>query len=155
MSINGLDARPAQLKLPTDAVEDAEAEDAEAAYELYDAKLAAKLRDLYAQLETETTAVAQLRRDAPPQAAQLYLDHLRSEIAQHDADWPTRRAELLQRAAAQRKNGLENVKVDRHENVKLAWDGANTDLDRLRAVTEAVAVLERAKAAALEVGVLR
>ncbi|TPR09992.1 Cleavage and polyadenylation factor 2 C-terminal family protein [Aspergillus niger] len=65
ISINGLDSTspewpfPAAFTAPTEQVE----------YEAYDGKLASRVTSLYAQLESLTTTVAQLRRDAPGRAA--------------------------------------------------------------------------------------
>ncbi|RAK70813.1 uncharacterized protein BO72DRAFT_454215 [Aspergillus fijiensis CBS 313.89] len=76
ITINGLDSSskefpfPASFTAPTEQVE----------YEAYDAKLAARVTSLYAQLESLTTTVAQLRRDAPGRAARAYAEHLRRVI---------------------------------------------------------------------------
>ncbi|KAI9929186.1 hypothetical protein AWENTII_001115 [Aspergillus wentii] len=73
ISINGLDSSspqfpfPAAFTTPTETVE----------YEAYDTNLAARVTSLYAQLESLTTSVAQLRRDAPRRAARAYADQLK------------------------------------------------------------------------------
>ncbi|KAL2000735.1 hypothetical protein VTN02DRAFT_2689 [Thermoascus thermophilus] len=66
---------------PTETVETVE-------YEPYDTALAARVTSLYAQLESLTTTVAQLRRDAPKRAARGYADALRRALDEDDALLP-------------------------------------------------------------------
>ncbi|EEH37483.1 hypothetical protein PAAG_07901 [Paracoccidioides lutzii Pb01] len=56
-------------------------------YEPYDTALAARVAALYAQLESLTTTVAQLRRDAPGRAAGAYAEALRGVMLEDDEDW--------------------------------------------------------------------
>ncbi|KAK2873731.1 hypothetical protein FQN49_002129 [Arthroderma sp. PD_2] len=49
-------------------------------YEPFDTDLAARLTSLYAQLESLTTTVAQMRRDAPLKAAKAYEDALNNAL---------------------------------------------------------------------------
>ncbi|EEH17324.1 hypothetical protein PABG_07485 [Paracoccidioides brasiliensis Pb03] len=56
-------------------------------YEPYDTALAARVAALYAQLESLTTTVAQLRRDAPGRAAGAYAEALREVMLEEDEDW--------------------------------------------------------------------
>lgn len=65
-------------------------------YEPYDTELAARVTSLYAQLESLTTTVAQLRRDAPKRAAKTYADALTKALEEDDAE-----AERLDRQAEQ------------------------------------------------------
>ncbi|PYI07468.1 Mis14-domain-containing protein [Aspergillus sclerotiicarbonarius CBS 121057] len=80
ISINGLDSTspefpfPGAFTAPTEQVE----------YEAYDGKLAARVTSLYAQLESLTTTVAQLRRDAPGRAAKAYAEQLRTAIQEDE-----------------------------------------------------------------------
>ncbi|PYH43562.1 uncharacterized protein BP01DRAFT_424847 [Aspergillus saccharolyticus JOP 1030-1] len=82
ITINGLDSSskefpfPASFTAPSEQVE----------YEAYDAKLAARVTSLYAQLESLTTTVAQLRRDAPARAARAYAEQLRRVIEEEEAE---------------------------------------------------------------------
>ena len=55
-------------------------------YEPYDADLAARVTSLYAQLESLTTTVAQLRRDAPAKAARDYTQVLKAAVNEDDND---------------------------------------------------------------------
>ncbi|GLB12514.1 hypothetical protein AtubIFM57258_010196 [Aspergillus tubingensis] len=82
ISINGLDSTspewpfPAAFTAPTEQVE----------YEAYDGKLAARVTSLYAQLESLTTTVAQLRRDAPGRAAKAYAEQLRRALREDEEE---------------------------------------------------------------------
>ncbi|KAL2826984.1 kinetochore protein Mis14 like-domain-containing protein [Aspergillus cavernicola] len=82
VSINGLDSSspefpfPAAFTTPQETVE----------YEVFDGKLAARVSSLYAQLESLTTTVAQLRRDAPGRAAKSYVEKLERVIEEEDQD---------------------------------------------------------------------
>ncbi|EFQ97570.1 hypothetical protein MGYG_00611 [Nannizzia gypsea CBS 118893] len=55
-------------------------------YEPFDTDLAARLTSLYAQLESLTTTVAQMRRDAPLKAAKAYEEALTSALLNDDDD---------------------------------------------------------------------
>lgn len=149
-----MEATPAQLKLSPANTEDEglTVDGDDAAYEPYDSRLANQLRDLYAALETETTKVAELRRDAPAKAAKTYLDHLQQGLEQQDSEYRQRVQSLAE--SDPRPSGLENIKLERQERVTTTWTEATSNLERLRGVTEAVAVLERAKLAAEEVDIL-
>ncbi|KAL4884666.1 kinetochore protein Mis14 like-domain-containing protein [Aspergillus karnatakaensis] len=82
ITINGLDSSspefpfPGAFTSPTETIE----------YEPFDGKLAARVTSLYAQLESLTTAVAQLRRDAPGRAARGYAEELRKAIEEEALD---------------------------------------------------------------------
>ncbi|OKL58839.1 hypothetical protein UA08_05572 [Talaromyces atroroseus] len=54
-------------------------------YETYDGNLASRVSSLYAQLESLTTTVAQLRRDAPRKAARTFADTLNDALNKDDA----------------------------------------------------------------------
>ncbi|KAI1931409.1 hypothetical protein LOZ65_001217 [Ophidiomyces ophidiicola] len=82
ISINGLDTLSADT--PLDSLLSTTREEVE--YEPYDARLAAKVTSLYAQLESLTTTVAQLRRDAPAKAAAKYAESLRQALADDDEE---------------------------------------------------------------------
>jgi kinetochor protein Mis14/NSL1 len=56
-------------------------------YEPFDGKLAARVASLYAQLESLTTTVAQLRRDAPRRAAREYAKELGRIIEEEDKEF--------------------------------------------------------------------
>ncbi|KAI1909704.1 hypothetical protein LOZ39_004976 [Ophidiomyces ophidiicola] len=82
ISINGLDTLSADT--PLDSLLSTTREEVE--YEPYDARLAAKVTSLYAQLESLTTTVAQLRRDAPAKAAAKYAESLRQALAEDEEE---------------------------------------------------------------------
>lgn len=115
-------------------------------YEAYDPRLGAKLRDLYAQLEQESTRVAELRRDAPGAAARAYMERLEAEL---EAE------RVLERERG--KDGvavggdvslLEGVKVENLEEVERMWGRGVGGLAGLEKITGVLAKLERAATAA-------
>ncbi|KAL3475015.1 kinetochore protein Mis14 like-domain-containing protein [Aspergillus californicus] len=82
VAINGLDSSSPEFPFPAAFTEPQETVE----YEPYDAKLAARVTSLYAQLESLTTTVAQLRRDAPGKAAREYVERLNRAIEEEDDD---------------------------------------------------------------------
>ncbi len=82
VAINGLDSSSPEFPFP--AAFTAPAETVE--YEPFDGKLAARVSSLYAQLESLTTTVAQLRRDAPGKAAREYAEELGRVIEEEDKE---------------------------------------------------------------------
>ncbi|KAJ5888135.1 Kinetochore Mis14 [Penicillium taxi] len=67
VSINGIDSSSPQFAFPASFTAPETVE-----YEPFDSELASRVTALYAQLESLTTSVAQLRREAPQKAAQNY-----------------------------------------------------------------------------------
>ena len=113
-------------------------------YEPYDPRLGAKLRDLYAQLEQESTRVAELRRDAPGAAARAYMERLEAEMeAERVAERERERPE-----EAPQVNLLEDFKLSNLEEVKSMWTKGTEGLVELEKVPEVLAKLERAAQAA-------
>ena len=139
LTINGLDASDSVL-VPNPP-QTHSTPDAKQNYEPYDPRLAAKVRSLYATLETETTRVAELRREAPPKAVGLYVVKLRAEMEEEQ-----RRVEnaKLKVAKLESLDGL-NVKFERAAEVAVSWERGVEELDGLRGITEGVARLERAR----------
>ncbi|KAL4928446.1 uncharacterized protein BDV17DRAFT_264300 [Aspergillus undulatus] len=84
VSINGLDNSSPEFPFPEAFTAPTELETVE--YEPFDGKLAARVTALYAQLESLTTTVAQLRRDAPGKAARGYVEALGKVIEEEDKD---------------------------------------------------------------------
>ncbi|GIK01431.1 hypothetical protein Aspvir_005467 [Aspergillus viridinutans] len=82
ISINGLDSSSSQFPFPAAFTQPTETIE----YEPYDTELAARVTSLYAQLESLTTTVAQLRRDAPARAAKAYAEQLRNAIEEDEED---------------------------------------------------------------------
>ena len=144
LSINGLDATPSLLDPipPTTAATVGDPFDPNSPnYEPYDPRLAQKLRTLYATLEVETTRVAELRREAPGQAARTYVDSLKEEIARDGGAWREMKEEAVRAVGEEEELG---VKLERAEEVRERWERATKGLDALRGVTEEVAKGERA-----------
>ncbi|KAL1962513.1 hypothetical protein VTN77DRAFT_9634 [Rasamsonia byssochlamydoides] len=101
ISINGLDFNPSSANPANNAKNPFPFPSGFSApetveYEPYDTALAARVTSLYAQLESLTTTVAQLRRDAPKRAAKEYADALSKALEEDDAE-----AERLDRQAEQ------------------------------------------------------
>ncbi|KAL4945192.1 kinetochore protein Mis14 like-domain-containing protein [Aspergillus oleicola] len=84
VSINGLDNSSPEFPFPEAFTAPTELETVE--YEAFDGKLAARVTALYAQLESLTTTVAQLRRDAPAKAARGYVEALGRVIEEEDKE---------------------------------------------------------------------
>ncbi|KAH8697064.1 kinetochore protein Mis14 like-domain-containing protein [Talaromyces proteolyticus] len=87
ITINGVDVSPGEGStglLPFDSGFSAP-ETIE--YEPYDGALASRVTSLYAQLESLTTSVAQLRREAPQKAAKAYSDTLIEMLKTEDAEY--------------------------------------------------------------------
>lgn len=113
-------------------------------YEPYDPRLGAKLRDLYAQLEQESTRVAELRRDAPGAAARAYMERLEAEMeAEKVAERERGRPD-----EAPQVNLLEQLKLSNLEEVKSMWGKGTEGLVELEKVTGVLTKLERAVKAA-------
>ncbi|EPS29719.1 hypothetical protein PDE_04669 [Penicillium oxalicum 114-2] len=77
ISINGLDSTSPAFPFPAAFTAPETVE-----YEPFDSELASRVSTLYAQLESLTTTVAQLRRDAPRKAARAYARELAGLIAE-------------------------------------------------------------------------
>ncbi|KAJ5095553.1 hypothetical protein NUU61_004909 [Penicillium alfredii] len=75
ISINGIDSSSPQFQFPASFTAPETVE-----YEAYDTELASRVTALYAQLESLTTTVAQLRRDAPHRAAKEHAAQLNQLI---------------------------------------------------------------------------
>ncbi|KAL4906142.1 kinetochore protein Mis14 like-domain-containing protein [Aspergillus multicolor] len=84
VSINGLDSSSPEFPFPAAFTAPTDLETVE--YEPFDGKLAARVTSLYAQLESLTTTVAQLRRDAPGRAARQYAEELEKVIEQEEKE---------------------------------------------------------------------
>ena len=146
LSINGMDASENLLAMP-DSLDPSTIDPDDPNYEIFDPRLATKVRQLYATLEAETTRVAELRREAPAAAARGFLERLRDEINTDDADWEAARS----RAVESVNSGLEEWELPRAYTVQANWTQAINNLEELKGVTETVARLEKAKKAAIEV----
>ncbi|EEP82017.1 predicted protein [Uncinocarpus reesii 1704] len=86
ISINGLDTSSAAAISKQTQLADFLSTREQVEYEPYDAHLASRVTSLYAQLESLTTTVAQLRRDAPVSAAKKYAEMLRDALEEDDKE---------------------------------------------------------------------
>jgi hypothetical protein len=116
-------------------------------YEPYDPRLGAKLRDLYAQLERESTRVAELRRDAPGAAARAYMERLEAEL---EAERVLERERGKAGLVGEGRDGalLEGVQVGNLDEVESMWGKGVDGLLGLEKITGVLAKLERAASAA-------
>ncbi|KAJ5103990.1 Kinetochore Mis14 [Penicillium argentinense] len=101
ISINGIDSTSPQFPFPEAFTTQETVE-----YEPYDSELASRVTALYAQLESLTTNVAQLRRDAPRKAAKEYAAQLAQVIKEEE-------------------EGYEGLEIDKTEEA--AQDSGNTE----------------------------
>ena len=143
LSINGLDASTTILA-PNDT-ENINHDEAD--YEPFDTRLAQRLRDLYATLEEETTAIAGLKREAPKKAANVYMEALMQAIATDDKELEARQTDLK----SQKSKGLDIAAFSNASEVEQSWDQGRQELEGLRNVTMVKANLERAIRAAGEI----
>ena len=143
LSINGLDASTAILS--PNSTEDTNHDEAD--YEPFDTRLAQRLRDLYATLEEETTAIAGLKREAPKKAANAYMEALIEAIAADDKESEARQIALK----AQKSKALDIITFSNASEVERSWHQGRQELEELRNVTMVKANLERAIRAAGEV----
>ncbi|KAI9754886.1 MAG: hypothetical protein M1815_005385 [Lichina confinis] len=139
-------------------VKPADADDTDDEFEAYDTQLAAKLQNLYAALESETLAVAELRRHAPVQAAHLLRAQLDQEYGvagdaalikdeSHDAELD---GKVLRDdgGGSTLRTGLEDLPSERRVEMARNWQAALDELSRLKVtLPSTTAKLERAKAA--------
>jgi hypothetical protein len=158
VTINGLDVAPSTLQLGSSATDSSTPAPGSAdhdeytgyndpGYTSYDPRLTEKLRFLHAQIENETTRLAEMRRDAPAKAAALYAERLLKEVEQSE-----REMEHLRDTAKKEgeRRGLMGTRMERAENVRDSHINAMTGLDQLRHITEIVAKAERARRSAEE-----
>lgn len=103
---------------------------------------------MYAQLEQESTRVAELRRDAPGAAARAYMERLEAEME-------VERVAERERTEGQGKDDdaqvgllLEAVKVGNLEEVESMWGKGTGGLVGLGKISTVLAKLERAATAA-------
>lgn len=145
LSINGLDASPSLLSQIPISPQDIDPNDPN--YEPYDPRLADKLRGLYATLESETTRVAELRREAPSAAARGFVERLKTEMETEQAALEY----LRERTKIDGEAQVISVGLARRDEIEMAMGRGVAGLEALRGVTETVAKLERAARAVREV----
>jgi len=165
VTVNGLDL-PAPSTATATASQTGEEDGVE--YEPYDARLASKLQSLYLALESETMAIARLRREAPRRAAEGWRARFlegeegrgRAGDGEGKGEGGGERMEIDSEGAAGdvgsgtkvgMELGLEGLD-ERWEGVKGAYAVACEGLLGLKTgVTETVGRCERAGRAAVEV----
>ena len=148
IAINGLDTSPSILTpdASTKEVDPLVIDPNDPSYEPYDARLAQKVRDLYANVEEATTRVAELRREAPATAAKLYVETLKKEIEEADRVLEARKS----KSSKDLHGGLGQTDFQ-GEDIQESWIKGREGLEGLRNVTKVKADLERALKAVAEV----
>ncbi|EEQ30626.1 conserved hypothetical protein [Microsporum canis CBS 113480] len=95
-------------------------------YEPFDTDLATRLTSLYAQLESLTTTVAQMRRDAPLKAAKAYEDALNNALLNDDEDEDE---DMLDYEGYGDENNVKHNDTDQEQRRK---DEQRKDMDRIQ-----------------------
>ncbi|KAJ5132689.1 hypothetical protein N7448_006847 [Penicillium atrosanguineum] len=103
ISINGIDSSSPQFPFPAAFTAPETVE-----YEAYDAELASRVTSLYAQLESLTTTVAQLRRGGPQAAARDYAAQLTQLLKEEDEEFEN----LLKESETKVQVGADGMDVD-------------------------------------------
>ncbi|EED23908.1 conserved hypothetical protein [Talaromyces stipitatus ATCC 10500] len=142
LSINGLEFDSASLSaaaaaskskgsaLPFPATFSAPDETVE--YEPYDGKLASRVSSLYAQLESLTTTVAQLRRDAPRKTARMYAGNLKKILDREDEEFQRQQQQQEEEEQGKRKrrridNDKDGDDTNIHEEEEEEEEGINPE----------------------------
>ncbi|MCJ1452759.1 hypothetical protein MMC28_003102 [Mycoblastus sanguinarius] len=141
LTLNGLDPSPTLLR--SDPAPESTTPDDNGNYEPYDPRLAEKLRTLYAEFDSQSTRVAELRREAPGAAARQYMERLEEELRRG-------KAVDVEREAKQKEmdvDGLDCGVLERKEDVERMWGRGTEGLVDLGQITGVLARLERAEKA--------
>ena len=141
LTLNGLDPSPALLCLHSSS--EANIPDANANYEPYDPRLAERLRSLYADFDTQSTRVAELRRDAPGAAARGFVERLEAEL-KRDNELEKRRAPKNEQLDMET---LDMGLLERKDDVECMWERGTDGLVELVKIPGMLANLERAEKA--------
>lgn len=142
LTLNGLDPSPTLLN-PNPAPE-ARSPDDNSNYETYDPRLAERLRTLYAEFDTQSTRVAELRRDAPGAAARGYVERLEAELKRENEVGKERRSKGVHMLSAE---DLDMGILKRKDDVEGMWGRGTKGLMELGKISGVLAKLERAEKA--------
>ena len=130
--------------LRPDSALEARTPDDNSNYEPYDPRLAERLRALYAEFDTQSTRVAELRRDAPGAAARGYVERLDAELKREKEVEKQRES----RNVHLNLEALDMGKTKRKDDVERMWGRGTEGLVELRRIPGVLAKLERAEKAA-------
>lgn len=130
LTINGLEFDSASISASKNNTEDApfpfpsafSAPNETIEYEPYDGNLASRVSSLYAQLESLTTTVAQLRRDAPGKAAKMYAANLRGVLEKEDEEFDEQQQQQQKRKRRRvegEKDGDGDMNMEGHDDGKV------------------------------------
>ena len=141
LTLNGLD--PSPTLLCPDRVVEGHTPDDNSNYEPYDPGLAERLRTLYTEFDTQSTRIAELRRDAPGAAARGYVERLEAELKREE--------DLEKERKSKNANvGVENLDIGirkRPDDMKGMWGKGTKGLVELGKIPGTLAKLERAEKA--------
>ena len=140
LTLNGLD--PSLSLLRPDGVFEGHKQDDSSNYESYDPSLAERLRILYADFDTQSTRIAELRRDAPGAAARGYVERLEAELKKEDLE-----KERESKSANVDVESLDTGIRKRPDDMTGMWGKGTTGLVELRKIPGILAKLERAEKA--------
>ncbi|KAL2045501.1 hypothetical protein N7G274_001929 [Stereocaulon virgatum] len=142
LTFNGLDPSPKILR-PDPIPETTETDDS-GNYEPYDPRLAKKLQMLYMEFETQSTRVAELRKEVPGAAAKRHMDRLEGEL-QKEREAEAERQETKVDPSAM---DLDLGTLERRDDVETMWGRGLEGLVELGKMPGVLAKLERAGKAA-------
>ncbi|KAF6219333.1 hypothetical protein HO133_005158 [Letharia lupina] len=141
LTLNGLDPSPTLLR--PNAAPEANTPDDNSNYEPYDPRLAERLRTLYAEFDTQSTRIAELRRDAPGAAARGYVERLEAELKREKEMEKEREWQGLHMEAEYLDLGI----VKRKDDMERMWGRGTERLVELGKIPGVLAKLERAEKA--------
>lgn len=141
LTLNGLKPSPTLLR-PNPAAE-ANTPDDNSNYESYNPQLAERLRALYAEFDTQSTRVAELRRDAPGAAARGYIERLEAELKREKDLEKERESKNVHTDV----DDLDMGTLKRKDDVERMWRRGTEGLVDLGKITGVLAKLERAEKA--------
>lgn len=141
LTLNGFD--PSSTLLRPNPASEVNTPDDNSNYEPYDPRLAERLRTLYAELDTQSTRVAELRRDAPGAAARGYVERLEAELTREKELEKKRESKGVHLEMENLDAGISMPKDD----VKRMWGKGTEGLLELGKIPSVLAKLERAEKA--------
>ncbi|CAF9907578.1 hypothetical protein IMSHALPRED_005575 [Imshaugia aleurites] len=141
LTLNGLDPSPSLLR-PNPGPE-ANTPDDNDNYEPYDPRLAERLRTLYSEFDTQSTRVAELRRDAPGAAARGYIERLEAELEREKGLEKERGSAGVHMDV----EGFDTGVLQRKDDVERMWVRGTERLVELGKIPGVLAKSERAEKA--------
>ena len=114
-------------------------------FEAYDHDLATRVQSLYASLEAETLALAQLRREAPIKAAVALREQMESDMKAEDERWATTlkqeqeeetvvKEEQNHQETSNQDSIFDTLRIERLDQIEKTWGTSLDGLLRLKGV---------------------